>query len=74
MLGTIYLKSQDINSIMVAEGMAWAYRYQGRLTVPEYGTLEQNARNAGKGLWSTRTRLNHVNGAKRINKYIRNDI
>nr|AAR07765.1 hypothetical protein LV220 [Klebsiella pneumoniae CG43] len=52
MLGTIYLKSQDINSIMVAEGMAWAYRYQGRLTVPEYGTLEQNARNAGKGLWS----------------------
>ena len=52
MLGTIYLKSQDINAIMVAEGMAWAYRYQGRLTVPEYETLEQNARNAGKGLWS----------------------
>ena len=29
-----------------------AYRYQGRLIVPEYGPLEQNARNEGKGLWS----------------------
>lgn len=52
MLGTIYLNNQDLNAVMVAEGMAWAYRYQGRLTVPQYGYLEQNARNAGKGLWS----------------------
>ncbi|MEQ0627919.1 thermonuclease family protein [Klebsiella sp. JB_Kp008] len=52
MLGTIYLKNKDINAIMVADGMAWAYRYQGRLIVPEYGALEQNARNEGKGLWS----------------------
>lgn len=52
MLGTLYLNNQDLNAVMVAEGMAWAYRYQGRLTVPQYGSLEQNARNAGKGLWS----------------------
>ncbi|MDZ0804801.1 thermonuclease family protein [Klebsiella pneumoniae] len=52
MLGTIYLNNNDVNAIMVANGMAWAYRYQGRLIVPEYGPLEQNARNEGKGLWS----------------------
>ncbi|UYB60236.1 thermonuclease family protein (plasmid) [Klebsiella michiganensis] len=52
MLGTIYLKNKDINAIMVADGMAWAYRYKGRLIVPEYGALEQNARNERKGLWS----------------------
>ena len=52
MLGTLYLNNQDLNAVMVAEGMAWAYRYQGRLTVPQYGSLELNARNAGKGLWS----------------------
>lgn len=52
MLGTIYLNNQDLNAVMVSEGMAWAYRYQGRLTVPQYGSLEQSARNAGKGLWS----------------------
>ncbi|EOE5642186.1 thermonuclease family protein [Klebsiella pneumoniae] len=43
MLGTIYLNNNDVNAIMVANGMAWAYRYQGRLIVPEYGPLEQNA-------------------------------
>ncbi|MBL1875120.1 nuclease, partial [Klebsiella pneumoniae] len=37
MLGTLYLNNQDLNAVMVAEGMAWAYRYQGRLTVPQYG-------------------------------------
>lgn len=51
-LGTIYLNNQDLNAVMVAEGMAWAYRYKGRLTVPQYGSLEQKARNASKGLWS----------------------
>ncbi len=52
LLGTIYLNNKDVNAIMVANGMAWAYRYQGRLIVPEYGPLEQKARNEGKGLWS----------------------
>lgn len=51
-LGTIYLDNQDINAVMVSEGMAWAYRYQGRFTVPQYGSLEQNARDAKKGLWA----------------------
>ncbi|WP_154975160.1 thermonuclease family protein [Klebsiella grimontii] len=52
MLGTLFLNNQDLNAVMIYEGMAWAYRYQDRLTVTQYGALEQNARNSRKGLWA----------------------
>ncbi|MEQ0318130.1 thermonuclease family protein [Klebsiella sp. GB_Kp051] len=51
-LGTLFLENQDLNGLMVYEGMAWAYRYQGRLIVPEYGAIEQDARNTQRGLWA----------------------
>ncbi|MGE0973263.1 thermonuclease family protein (plasmid) [Klebsiella sp. WOUb02] len=51
-LGTLFLSNRDLNAVMIYEGMAWAYRYQGRVTVPQYAALEQNARGTGKGLWA----------------------
>lgn len=51
-LGTIFLDNMDLNGLMVYEGMAWTYRYHGRLIVPAYGALEQDARNTRKGLWA----------------------
>ena len=52
LLATINLNNQDVNAIQVYAGMAWAYRYQGRLTVERYGNYEQNAQSAKRGLWS----------------------
>lgn len=51
LLGTLWLNGQDINARMVKAGYAWAYRYKGNTTVPEYGAMEKNARNNGVGLW-----------------------
>lgn len=51
-LGTLFLENLDLNGLMVYKGMAWAYRYQGRLIVPAYGALEQDARNTQRGLWA----------------------
>ncbi|ENT9932950.1 thermonuclease family protein [Salmonella enterica] len=54
LLATINLNNQDVNGIQVYAGMAWAFRYQGRLTVERYGEYEQNAKSAKRGLWSQR--------------------
>ncbi|AOO59829.1 nuclease (plasmid) [Raoultella ornithinolytica] len=57
-LGTIFLENKDLNGsidlngLMVYEGMAWTYRYHGRLIVPAYGALEKDARNTQRGLWA----------------------
>ncbi|EAB8175330.1 thermonuclease family protein [Shigella sonnei] len=52
LLATIILHNQDVNAIQVYAGMAWAYRYQGRLTVERYADYEHNAKSANRGLWS----------------------
>ena len=51
LLGTLWLNGTDINASMVAAGYAWAYRYKGYATVPEYVALEIAARNNSVGLW-----------------------
>ena len=51
-LGTVWLKGQDINATQVSNGMAWAYRYRGKASNEEYESLESAARSLKKGLWS----------------------
>ncbi|OIS90224.1 thermonuclease family protein [Brucella cytisi] len=60
-LGIVYFKEcypvatcveLPVNAVMVSEGMAWAYRFRDRPTDPEMFAIEQNARSAGRGLWS----------------------
>lgn len=51
LLGTLWLNGTDINASMVAAGYAWAYRYKGNATVPEYAALENTARQTVIGLW-----------------------
>jgi endonuclease YncB( thermonuclease family) len=49
-LGRIYVGATDVSAEMVRTGSAWAYRQY--LTDPSLLTLEQEARNAKRGLWS----------------------
>jgi len=42
----------NINMQMVVDGMAWAYRFRGRATDPQMHGLEQDARQARRGLWA----------------------
>ena len=46
----IYVDGQNVNKMMVALGMAWAYREYMRDA--EYETLETQARRQSQGLWS----------------------
>ncbi|CSX10551.1 nuclease [Citrobacter freundii] len=52
LLATIMLDTLDINAMQVSDGMAWAYRYKGRVTIPDYLGLEQQAKAAERGLWA----------------------
>lgn len=52
MLGTVWLDGEDINAVMVRNGMAWAYRYRGKATEPQYAELEAWARAVKSGLWA----------------------
>jgi endonuclease YncB( thermonuclease family) len=49
-LGRIYVGATDVSADMIRTGNAWAYRQY--LTDPSLLTLEQEARNAKRGLWS----------------------
>lgn len=48
--GTIYHNNQNINKVMVRDGMAWAYKKY--VIDQEYFRLEKQARDAKRGLWS----------------------
>ncbi|AKG19888.1 hypothetical protein AAX09_10425 (plasmid) [Moraxella bovoculi] len=50
LLGTIYHNNQNINKVMVRDGMAWAYKKY--VNDQEYFRLEKQARDAKRGLWS----------------------
>lgn len=50
-LGVIYLGNENINLLMVRNGLAWAYRYKGRALQPEYEMIESEAKSAHLGLW-----------------------
>ena len=53
-LATVYDKQgQNINLIMVQQGMAWAYKQYA--TTPIYAQAEQIARNKRLGLWQDRS-------------------
>lgn len=52
LLGTLWLRNEDINAGQVRAGMAWAYRYRGRAVTPSYAALEQRAREQREGLWA----------------------
>ncbi len=52
LLGTVWYDSADINAVQVINGMAWAYRYKGRATIPAYAGLEKKARKNRTGLWA----------------------
>lgn len=51
-LGTVWLDGEDINAVMVQNGLAWAYRYRGKATEPQYAELEAGARAVKSGLWA----------------------
>lgn len=52
LLGTVWLNGQDVNALQVQNGMAWAYRYQGKASNSAYLAMEQEARKQKKGLWT----------------------
>ncbi len=49
-IGTLWLKDRNINKMMVAEGMAWAYRKY--LSDQSLLAAEATARDDGVGLWA----------------------
>lgn len=49
-LGTIYHNNQNINKLMVRDGMAWAYKKY--VIDDDFIKLENQARSAKRGLWS----------------------
>lgn len=49
-IGTVYAGTENINRMMVGEGMAWAYVQY--LDDPVMLSLESSARVSGRGLWS----------------------
>ncbi|QFH72826.1 hypothetical protein FR762_23975 (plasmid) [Enterobacter sp. E76] len=51
-LGTVWLDGEDINAVMVRNGLAWAYRYRGKATEPQYAEPEAGARAVKSGLWA----------------------
>lgn len=60
-LGTVYVnlsyssnvtQRTNINAVMVEEGMAWAYRYDGKPVNLQMYALEKKARSQRRGLWS----------------------
>ncbi|MFS7384582.1 thermonuclease family protein [Rahnella inusitata] len=52
LIATILYNKNDINSLQITSGLAWAYRYKGKATTPEYVNLEQSARDKAIGIWS----------------------
>lgn len=54
-LGTVWLDGEDINAVMVRNGQAWAYRYRGKATEPQYAESEARARAMKSGLWADTT-------------------
>ena len=51
-VGLVWLGNRNINSEMVGEGWAWAYRtYLDRSYASEFIGLEEKARRSGSGLW-----------------------
>lgn len=55
-LGKVVLDGEDINLLMLREGMAWHYKQFQRDQRPAdrvlYATAEREAREAGRGLWA----------------------
>lgn len=49
-LGTIYHNNQNINKLMVNDGMAWAYKKY--VIDDDFIKLEKQARSAKRGLWA----------------------
>jgi micrococcal nuclease len=50
-LGTVFLKQNNINAKMVENGFAWAYRYKGVANNKKMVKLESKAKQNKKGLW-----------------------
>ena len=50
-LGTIYFEQININTKMVENGFAWAYRYKGIVNNNNMLKLESKAKQNKKGLW-----------------------
>ena len=53
LLRYVTLNGEDIGATMIAEGYAFSYRKFPHPRLEEYNTLENTARGASKGLWST---------------------
>ena len=49
MLGKVFVDNKDVELIMIAEGMAWHYKYHNK--EKHYADAELAARAAKKGLW-----------------------
>lgn len=74
LLGTVWIGVTDVNAEQIRKGLAWAYRYHGKPTRPDYAVLEAEARLQSVGLWSEpgqtepwRWRNLHQNGLKKNN-------
>ncbi|KGI64781.1 thermonuclease family protein [Enterobacter dykesii] len=74
LLGTVWIGVTDVNAEQIRKGLAWAYRYHGKPTRPDYAVLEAEARLQSVGLWSEpgqtepwRWRSLHQNGLKKNN-------
>lgn len=52
-VGTIYIGGMNVNQQMVHDGLAWHYKAYSK--DPQLNRLEQEARVAGRGLWSDKT-------------------
>lgn len=52
LLGTVWLGNDDVNADQVQAGMAWAYRFHGKVLSAQYAALEQSAREQKTGLWA----------------------
>lgn len=52
LLGTVWLGTTDVNAGQIRNGLAWVYRYHGKLLRPDYVTLEAEACRHGTGIWS----------------------
>ncbi|WP_154878204.1 thermonuclease family protein [Enterobacter hormaechei] len=52
LLGTVWIGVTDVNAEQIRKGLAWAYRYHGKPTRPDYAVLETEARLQSVGLWS----------------------
>lgn len=50
-VGTVYCDGEDANAELVRQGLAWVYIQYARVGSPLFA-LEQEARNAKRGLWS----------------------